>query len=318
MAHGPRDRKRRPRRGRAALAAEARHEEQGVGHRGAQFGQLGGIRGADNRPYLAVAARRRPSRPPALDVLGHVAIERPAVGHEILEHLPPGFDVFDQHEDAGRTLAGHVDERPQAVVAQVGADGQGVGPPRTLAAGAEHSVGIGRGRRADVVPLAVEDHQQALLLGVGDHFGQDGHAGRPKLLEERRLRLDRRHQRGHHVDHAAAEPPVGGGRFRPRGLCDAECPRADFPPGGQGPRARGLRQRRTAVCNRSANGGTGCFLPKRLRPMVNIFFFMELTNGYRPHRAIVAISRRFDEPPHRLLAFTHIYGMTFGLVDSWQ
>ena len=93
-----------------------------------------------------------------------MAVERPAIAGQVLEHPPAGVGGLDQHEHARRPRHGHVDERLQAVVAQVGADGQGVGPPGALAS--QVALGVGGGGRADVVALAVENDQQSPPLGV--------------------------------------------------------------------------------------------------------------------------------------------------------
>ena len=62
-------------------------------------------------------------------MVGHVAIERLAVGDQVLKHAAAGIGRFDEHENARAALGGDVDERREAVVAQVGADGEGVGAP---------------------------------------------------------------------------------------------------------------------------------------------------------------------------------------------
>ena len=81
---------------------------------------------------------------------------------------------------------------------------------------------------------------------------------RPELLEERRLRLHGRHQRGHHVDHPAAEPAVGGGHLRPgrRSATLGSRPSGRLSARGSSPTSTGLPRRRTAASSRSAKGNT--------------------------------------------------------------
>ena len=141
-----------------------------------------------------------------------MAVQRPALGHQVLEHASAGVRGLYQHEHPGRPADRCVDERLQAVVAQVRADRQGVGPPRTVPA--QKTLGVGRGGRADVVPLAVQHHEQPFFAGVAHDLGQGGHSGRAKLLEEGRLGLDRRHPRGNHVHDPAAEPHESGRHVR--------------------------------------------------------------------------------------------------------
>lgn len=124
-----------------------------------------------------------------------------------MKHASAGIRGLHEHKDARRPLDRHVDKGLEAVVAEIRADGQGIRSPGALPP--EVALGVGRGRRADIVPLAVEDDQQTLPSRVIDDLGQGGHSQRTELLEERRLRLDRRHERGDNVDHLAAEPAVG-------------------------------------------------------------------------------------------------------------
>lgn len=78
---------------------------------------------------------------------------------------------------------------------------------------AQPAVGVGRSGRADVIPLAVENHQQAAFVGVADDPAQHDHAGRTEFLEKGRLRLDGRHALGDHVDDFTAKLVIGGGDF---------------------------------------------------------------------------------------------------------
>ncbi len=75
---------------RSALAAVARHEKPGVGHRGTQFGKLLRIGCPHHRADRPVAALARRGRGLPLDVIRHVAINRPAVGDQVLKHPPAG------------------------------------------------------------------------------------------------------------------------------------------------------------------------------------------------------------------------------------
>ena len=196
-----------------------------------------------------------------------MAVERPAIARQVLEHPSAGVGGLDQDEHARRPGHSHVDKRLQAVVAQIGADGQGVGPPRALAS--QVALGVGRSRGADVVAFAVEDDQQPLLAGVLDDLGQRRHSRRPELFEEGRLRLDYPHQRGNYIDNLAAELAVGRRRFGRPGLraVRGEC-RGQHIARGSRPTRTGFPQRRTAASSWSEKGSKVRFLgaysyPKR-------------------------------------------------------
>ena len=161
----------------------------------------------------------------------------------------PGFDVFTSTNKPAPRSARHFDKRREAVVAKIRADRERVGVPGARAA-AEIAAGIGHGGAADVVPLAVEDHEQAALVGVLDHRRHRRHAGRAQLLEERGLNFHRRHQRRDHVDDAVAKR-----RIRPRLAIPTkrrrpcEMPSGNCSQRGSSPTTTGLASRRTAAAN---------------------------------------------------------------------
>ena len=82
----------------------------------------------------------------------------------------------------------------------------GIGMPGTFAA--KIAARVGEGRAANVVPLAIDDHKQALFLRMRDNLSHCRHAGRAELFEKRRLQLHGRHERTHHINHAVAEARV--------------------------------------------------------------------------------------------------------------
>ena len=144
---------------RTALRPEAGYQQPRMRHLGPKLDQLLRISGSDNRADRPIAVASGRLLRLRLDIPGNRSIHRQSVGHEVLEHATAGVRRLDQDEDARVALDCNVDKRLEAIVAQIGTDGQRIGTPRTLTAGAQQTLGIGRGRRADVVPLAVEDDQ---------------------------------------------------------------------------------------------------------------------------------------------------------------
>jgi hypothetical protein len=109
-----------------------------------------------------------------------------------------------EDEDTAPGRVGEVDRRAQRAIAEVGAQGDGVGRlGRVLA---EERLGIGIHRRPDVPPLDVEDHQGAGSPQSPDESLEHGHPGRAEDLEERRLRLDRGHPPGEGLGAGHREP----------------------------------------------------------------------------------------------------------------
>ena len=123
---------------------------------------------------------------------------------------------FDEDEDARGAAITGLHKRVEAVVPQIRADRQRVAMPGTGAS--QVGGGVGFCRRADVVPLGIEHHQQAGVDRVVDHLGEGDRACRAELFEERGLRLDDRHQVGDRIDDPFAEPPVA---FRDRRVVGA-------------------------------------------------------------------------------------------------
>src|SRR5207342_1558284 len=114
----------------------------------------------------------------------HVPIQGLALGHNVLESLAAGIARLDEDKDSRAASLGHFDKRREAVVAEIGTDCQSVGAPRAGVTRTEISLGISLGRAADVVPLGVENYEQALAGRVGNHRAQRDGACRAKLLEE--------------------------------------------------------------------------------------------------------------------------------------
>ncbi len=209
--------------GRPALAAETRHEEPRARHGRPQLGQLPGIGRAHDGPHGPVSIVALGHRGQAFHELGHVPIDRLAVGHQVLDHPPAGVGRLHQDEQSGLMFRGHLDERLQAVIAQVRTDRQGIGAPGAFAS--QEAAGVGRGGRSNVVAFAVDDHHQPLLLGVAHGAGQRRHSGRSQFLEEGRLGLDGGHAACDDVDDFAAELLVGRGDFlRPHRVAGGQQP----------------------------------------------------------------------------------------------
>jgi len=145
-----------------------------------------------------------------------VAVDGKAVADEILKF--PGRRVTgpDQHEDPLLLPRGDLHERHDAVAPQVGVDRQGVDVPGGLERAADRLLAqigprITVGRGADVVPLAVENHQDVARSRVFDRRVEGRHPLRPVGFVESRLELDERGQRGDDVHDRAAELPEGLG-----------------------------------------------------------------------------------------------------------
>ena len=103
-----------------------------------------------------------------------------------------------------------------AVGSQVGVDGHCVGMPGRLECTAHGNLAkvgtcIGFGGRADIVPLAVEDDDQVLLLGVFDG-GMKGSEPLGSIgLVKGRLELDGWDEGRDDIDDLAAERAKGSG-----------------------------------------------------------------------------------------------------------
>ena len=139
-----------------------------------------------------------------------MAMDRLAVGDEVLELAGRGVAGPHQDEEALPLAGRHLDEGGDAVDPQVRVDRQGVDVPRGLERPADGDLaqvrpGISLGGRADVVPLAVHQDDQAGRLGMlgGRVQGRDPFG--PIGLVEGGLELDRRDEGGHDVDDLAAE-----------------------------------------------------------------------------------------------------------------
>ena len=175
-----------------------------------QQGQLLGVRGADYRSHHSVPAIASRFLGEPFDIGGDVLVDRSPVGDQILNHLTPRIGSFHEHEHARCPRDGDIDKGLQAIAAQVRAHGKSVGSPSRSALAAEESLGVGHGRRSNVVSLAVHDDQESLRAGIGDRFHQDRHSRRPQFLKESGLGLHRRYERGHDIDHASAKGAVRG------------------------------------------------------------------------------------------------------------
>src|SRR5665647_2622550 len=69
----------------------------------------------------------------------------------------------------------------------------------------EVRVGVRRHRRPDVTALGIDDHERAGRVSGSDRALQHGDARRTVRLEERRLRLEDRHDVTERLDHAARD-----------------------------------------------------------------------------------------------------------------
>ena len=127
------------------------------------------------------------------------------------------------------------------------------------ASGVEVGVGVGLAGRADVAALDVEQHQRAGRAGLGDDPLEDGDPPAAEALEERRLRLDHRHDRRDRLHRGQREPlqrrPTSSARPHSSSSAgvrvdpDAEAARA---PRSRGP--GGCRRRRHRVSSGRASG----------------------------------------------------------------
>ena len=223
-----------------SLAAEAGHEQPGVGHGGAKIVELFGPGGADDGAHGAESSARCGADRQVLHASGDMLVRGLPVADEFLEVLAAGVRGLHEHEDPGAPALGRLHEGLDGVEAEVGVYGEGVGGPWS----GEPTVGVGFGGRADVAAFAIGEHEQVFRPRVGDHVGQRDHAVGAEGLEAGELRLDDRHQRRDHVDHVAAEAgedPGEGLRVGDRGRGQRR--RERFPPrveADAGRRAAGL------------------------------------------------------------------------------
>ena len=164
----------------------------------------------DHRSHHSVPAIASRFLGEPFDMGGDVLVDRPPIGNQILNHLPPRIGSFHEHEHARCPRDGDIDKGLQAIAAQVRAHGKSVGPPSRSALATEESLGVGHGRRSNVVSLAVHNDQESLRAGIGDRFHQDRHSRRPQLLKESGLGFHRRYERGHDIDHPSAKNAVRG------------------------------------------------------------------------------------------------------------
>ena len=137
-------------------------------------------------------------------------IERLAVGDQVLEFAGGAVAGADQDEDSFFLAGGDLDERQDAVAAQVGIDGEGVGLPGGFECAAHGDLAqvaacVRFGGRADVVALTVDDHDQALFVCVGCGRMHGGDARRAIGLIERGLKFDRGNEGRDDIDDVAAE-----------------------------------------------------------------------------------------------------------------
>ena len=136
----------------------------------------------------------------------HVIVKRSTIAPEILKRFATRIGRLHQHKHAAVALHSCLDERRKAVVAEIRADSDGIGMPSAFAA--KIAARVGEGRAANVVPLAVDDHKQALSLRMRDNLSHCRHAGRAELFKKRSLQLYGGHKRTNDINHAVAEVRV--------------------------------------------------------------------------------------------------------------
>ena len=203
----------------ASLGSDPRHEEQAVRHQGAE--QLGVFRigGRRNRPHQAVPAVPQASFlvGPVVDAFGDPLEDAASFRVlEILEILRRRVRRPHDHEDALPAHLRRLDERLHAVLPEIRVHRRRVQRDRPLGLPlADENFlqmrdGVGFRRRANVRPLHVADHQQALLVRVVRHLEIRPHAGRTATLEVGALEFHTRHLPGDDVNNALAELPCRG------------------------------------------------------------------------------------------------------------
>ncbi len=119
-----------------------------------------------------------------------------------------------KHEDVLVGFGGGLDERGDAVRAEIRVDGHRILVPRVEVADAVQVVGVGGCRGADVAAFDVAEHVEALLGSVFAGHRVDVHAGGAERLVHGDLRFDGGHDVGDGVDDRAVVFEVGDGQLR--------------------------------------------------------------------------------------------------------
>ncbi len=176
-------------------------------HRGAEFRKLRRVGRPHDRTDGAELAAGRGLGGETFHHLGDGPIHRHAFGLPVLKRARFGVARANEDVNPRPAFPGDLDERFQRVPAEIGIDRQRIGGPhrgvRILAG--QIGAGIGFRRGPDVPALGVADHNQPGAAGPANDPLEHAHPRRSQLLKERRLRFDRRHQRGHHIDDAKAK-----------------------------------------------------------------------------------------------------------------
>ena len=143
-----------------------------------------------------------------------MTVQRPAIDRKVLKLARRRVAGPGQDEQALALLGRHPDERRDPVRSKIGVDRQGIHRPgwfRPARAGSnppEIRLRIRLGRRADVVPLAVHDDDQAAILRACWAVRmQRQRTLRAVHLVEGGLELDHRDEPRHGVDHLAPKSP---------------------------------------------------------------------------------------------------------------
>src|SRR3954470_1881100 len=163
-------------------------------HGVSKLNKLRRICSADYGTDRAVTATAGSRRRELLDVCRYALVHRLAVAREILQESAARIRSLHQDEHARAALAGGIHKRLKAVVAEIGAHGESIRMPRALFP-TEVRAGVRLGRRANVVALGIDNHEQPGRAGLMNHFAHCRHATRSKLLEEGGLHFHDWHER---------------------------------------------------------------------------------------------------------------------------
>ena len=138
-----------------------------------ELGELLGIGRADHGTDRAVSVGSDGICAPFLTLVAHSCIERHAVDQHILKFTRGGIRGLAEDKDALVALTAYIEQRGDAVRAEIAVDGQCIRAERLIGAGAdlagaEVCRGICLHGRADVVALAVGDDIHPAQLCVAD------------------------------------------------------------------------------------------------------------------------------------------------------
>ena len=199
-----------------ALRAHARKQEDRPRHQLAHARQALGAGGAHHRAdqrqaALAPRARRRRRRPARRAARAAARRRRPGPGGP----RAPGFEVFTSRKQpapaaAAASTSGSTESRPSSGLAVNASAPKPGTSPNGPGRGAHERLGVGRGRDRHVAPLAVGQHEQAVLARGVTRVGERVPPRRAQPLEARELQLHRHARLPRRLDGGAAVTRHGG------------------------------------------------------------------------------------------------------------